>query len=343
MKRRALRLLAALLAVGVFYGVSLAALSQAEHARAAAGMDEVLYLPNEKLLNHLTGGLNTVISDLLWLNCIQYTAREHHGQRHFTWLEAMLTTATRLDPYFADVYRLGSIFLAALRADADASIRLAENGMLNNPHHWQLPYEAAMVYLMNKREEPNARYMAARYLSMSVATGTAPGGIANLTAKLQDEFDLTEIEQDTWREMLQSDDKFLRELAERKLVEIDLRRVCRIMNEALEAFKTAQGRAAASLDELVQARLLKYIPKDPLGGSFFLGIDGVAYNTTLLDDVVIRTLNPMINALDVYHQRHQSYPPTLQALVETGLLKEIPKHPYPDRQWQYNSATGEVK
>lgn len=343
MKRRGLRLLSGLLAVGVFYGISLAALSRAEQARATSGLDEVLYLPNENLLNHFTGGLNSVISDLLWLNCIQYTAREHHGQRHFTWLEAMLTTSTRLDPYFADVYRLGSIFLAALRADADASIRLAESGMINNPYAWQLPYEAAMVYLMNKREEPNARYMAARYLSMSIATGNAPGGIANLTAKLQDEFDLTEIEQDTWRQMLQSEDKFLRELAERKLVEIDLRRVCRAMNGALAAFQTAQGRPAASLDELVKAGLLRYIPEDPLGGSFFLGKDGVAYSTTLLDDVVVRTSNPIINALDAYHQRHEAWPPTLETLVEAGLLPEVPKHPYPDRQWQYDPATGELK
>lgn len=342
MKNKGIRLVAGLMVATVCYCIALVALAGADHTRAAKGMDEVLYLPNEKLLTHFTGGLNSVIADLLWLNCIQYTAREHRGLRHFTWLEAMLTTSTRLDPYFADVYRLGAIFLAALRADSDASLNLAQTGMLNNPHSWHLPYEAAMVYLMNKREEPNARYMAARYLSMSVATGNAPGGIANLTAKLQDEFSLTEIEQETWKEMLQSKDEFLRELAQRKLVEIELRHVCRIMNQELDTFKSSRGRPAASLDELVTAGLIRTIPEDPLGGSFFLGSDGVAYNTSLLDDVVIRTLNPVINALDSYNQQYQAWPPDLETLVKAGLLKEIPKHPYPDRQWHYDPATGKV-
>ncbi|NLV45124.1 MAG: hypothetical protein GXY07_11565 [Candidatus Hydrogenedentes bacterium] len=343
MRKRGIRLVAGLMAVTLCYCVAVAALFGADRARTAEGMDEVLYLPNEKLLTHFTGGLNSVIADLLWLNCIQYTAREHHGLRHFTWLEAMLTTSTRLDPYFTDVYRLGAIFLAALRADADASLNLIRTGMLHNPHSWHLPYEAAMVYLMNKREEPDARYLATRYLSMSIATGNAPGGIANLTAKLQDEFSLTEIEQDTWKEMLHSEDEFLRELAQRKLIEIDLRHVCRIMNEALGIFKSSRGRPAASLEELVTAGLLRAIPEDPLGGSFFLGSDGVAYNTTLLDDVVNRTLNPVINALDSYNQQHQAWPPDLETLVRTGFLKEIPKHPYPDQHWEYDPSTGHIQ
>lgn len=343
MRSRGGQLALCLLALALCYGITVVALTGADRARAEEGMDQVLYLPNEKLMDHFTGGLNTVISDLLWLNCIQYTANEHRGQRLYTWLERMLVTSTRLDPYFSDVYYLGAMFLSALRADDSASLDLAASGMVLNPREWKLPYQSAMVYLSNRKDEPNARYMAALYLSMSLATGNAPGGIANLTAKLQDEFDLTEIEEETWKEILQSEDAFLRELAERKLVEIGLRRLCRAMNKALVIYESQEGRPASSLKDLVSAGLMQYLPEDPLGGSFFLGSDGIVYNTTLLDDQVIRAEDQIINALETYSQGYRRWPDTLDRLVEAGILDTVPQHPYPDRQWRYNPATGELE
>ena len=343
MTPRTMRILAGLLAVICCYGVAVGALLCVDSTRAAEGMDDILYLPNEKLLTHFTGGLNTVVADLLWLHCIQYTALEHRGPRHFTWLEHMLVTATRLDPYFVDVYRFGAIFLSALRADPDASLRLAEAGMRMNPRAWQLPYEAAMNYLLNKRDHPDARWYAAQYLSMSVATGRAISGVVNLAAKLQDEFDLTELEQEVWRDMLESEDAFLRELAARKLTEIQLREVCRILNQQMQVFKERFGRRASTLAELVEAGLLSYIPEDPLGGEFIIAADGRVYNTTLLDDEVIRVRNPIINAIDDYWNHHNHYPASLDVLVDMGYLDEIPRHPYLNRQWRYDPVTGVVE
>lgn len=343
MKSRRWRLLFGIEAVVFCYAVAVFSLIVVDRTRTAEGMDEVLYLPNENLLNHFTGGLDTVISDLLWLNCIQYTAREHQGQRLYTWLERMLVTSTRLDPYFSDIYYLGAMFLNALRADDSASLELSASGMVKNPHAWKLPYQSAMVYLTARRDAPNARYMAALYLSMSLATGNAPGGIANLTAKLQEEFDLIEIEEQTWKELLQSEDAFLQELAARKLTEIELQRLCRAMNEALAIFESREGHPADSLADLVSAGLMRHLPEDPLGGEFFLGSDGVVYNTTLLNYRVIRAQDQLINALDTYFQHFQRFPDTLDKLVEAGILETIPKHPYPGRQWRYNAETGKVE
>ncbi len=343
MSKRSTRIVAALLVVALCYAVAVAALMGVDHTRTAEGMDDILYLPNEKLLTHFTAGLNTVIANLLWLHCIQYTAREHRGQRHFTWLEHMLFTATRLDPYFTDVYRYGAMFLSALRADPEASLRLAEAGMRMNPQAWQLPYEAAMNYLLNKREHPRARYYAAQYLSMSAATGRALGGVVNLAAKLQDEYDLTEIERDMWVDMLDSDDRFIRELAERKLVEIELREVTRILNERIEYFAEAAGRPPHSFDEMIAHELIGGIPEDPLGGEFFIGEDGKAYNTTLLEDVVLRARDTLITGVSLYQQRHNTWPDSLEEALDAGTLKEIPPHPWPGREWHYDPDTGEIE
>jgi len=334
----------ALIAVLLCYAVAVGALMGADGRRTSEGMDEVLYLPNEKLLTHFTAGLNTVVADLLWLNCIQYTALEHRGKRQFTWLEHMLHTAARLDPYFVDVYRYGAIFLAALRADPDASLRLAHAGMRMNPESWQLPYEAAMNYLLNKREEPKARYFAAQYLTMSADTGKAISGVVNLAAKLQSEFDLTEVEKDMWYDMLKSDDKFIHDLAERKLIEIELRSACAEVNKRLDIFLQRTGHPAKSFEELIQQGLMSGIPEDPIeGGYFFIGEDGKAYNSTLLDDEVVRAQNVLQTNVGFYQERYGIWPESLEKLIEVGLLEAIPAHPWPGRTWKYDPKTGKVE
>ncbi|MCK5861602.1 MAG: hypothetical protein KAH38_03890 [Candidatus Hydrogenedentes bacterium] len=343
MSGRGRKIILALIAVMLCYAVAVTALMGVDNTRVTEGMDEVLYLPNEELLSYFTAGLNAVVADFIWLNCIQYTALENRGKRNFTWLERMVVTATRLDPYFVDVYRFGAIFLSALRADPDASLRLAHEGMKSNPQDWKIPYEAAMNYLLNKREEPRSRYFAGQYLNISAATGCAISGVVNLAAKLQDEFDLTEIEKDMWYEMLDSEDKFISELAQRKLIEIELRNACGILNERLEMFSKKTGRPPRSLDEMVEAGFISSKPEGLLGGYFFIGEDNKVYNSILLEDRVLRSKNVLITNVGFYQEKYDAWPESLEKIVEVGLLEEIPVHPWPGREWKYNSQFGEIE
>ncbi len=41
--------------------------------------EELLYLPNDKLLSHFTAGLDSVVADVLWLRTIQYAVMEFHN------------------------------------------------------------------------------------------------------------------------------------------------------------------------------------------------------------------------------------------------------------------------
>jgi len=185
--------------------------------------DELLYLPNEKLLTHFTGGMSSIIANMLWLRCVRYIAEEAKGARNFEWLEEMLHTVVRLDPYFVDAYRFGGLFLAALKAEDDAGLALLHKGIKQNPNAWELPYECAMIYLLNRRDHPHASIRAAHYLAMSAATGEAPPFVADVASKLQSEHNLVEIEFEMWARMAQSNDAFLRELAETKLQELQQR------------------------------------------------------------------------------------------------------------------------
>ncbi len=333
----------ALAAAMVFFALMLYAQRQVDSLRTKDFKSELLYLPNAALLQHFTAGMNSVIADLLWVRCVLYIAEENRGDRAFKWLDQMLDTVTRLDPYFADAYRYGAMFLAALKAEDSASLELLERGMIKNPAEWQLPYEAAMIYLLNRQTEPDSQRKAAFYLAMSAATGNAPPLVMDIAAKLQGRYDLFEIERNMWNNQLQSPDSLLRELAARKLQELTLREACHILNERMQQFAQTAGHPAATLEELVEAGLIKAVPPDPLGGHFFIDPEGAVQNTTLLDAIKEQNKQLIRDALDKYREKQGALPPDLEDLVRKGPFTQLPPHPYKGQTWHYDPQTGEVK
>ncbi len=327
--------------VACFAGTVLAQL-RLDHHRSADLKEELLYLPNERLLDHFTVGMNSVIANMLWVQCIQYTAQEARGDRGFEWLNHMLQTVVRLDPYFVDAYRYGGMFLAALKADDDAGLKLLQQGMLHNPRAWELPYEAGMIYLLNRRDWPGSKRMAAYYLGISAATGTAPPRIVDIAARLQEDFEISDIEREMWVHMAQSEDTFMREIAERKLIELSLREAQQYLQQVVDYYRQREGALPTDLAALLQAGYLEGLPEDPLGGHFHIARDGSVYSTTLLEHRLNTTQNALQRALDRYHEAEGHWPESLETLVEAGRLREIPEHPYPDHAWGYDPTTGEI-
>lgn len=340
--RKNMRRAAALLAAVCVFGAAIFAQTRIDATRAAHFKSELLYLPNAKLLHHFTSGMDSIIADLLWLRCVQYVAEENRGDRAFTWLDQMLDTVIELDPYFTDAYRFGAIFLSALKAEDNASLELLDRGIVRNPGAWDLSYESAMIYLVNRKEQPDSPRMAAAYLALSAATGKAPGIVMQLASKLQGQYNLSDIEREMWENLRKGGDKLLRDLATRKLQELELREVCLLLDQRLAQFAQGAGRPAASLEELAQARLIQAVPPDPLGGKFFLGPDGHVRNTTLLDDAKQQALTVLRNGLDKYKEVHGNWPATLEELVKVGPLTQLPAQPYPGQGWHYTPETGEV-
>jgi hypothetical protein len=306
--------------------------------------DELLYLPNEKLLNHFTAGLSSVVADLLWLKCIHYTSKHFKGDRKFTWLAHMCDTITKLDPHFLEVYRYGGIFLAALKADDDASIKLMKSGIPPNPQRWELPYEIAMVYLLNRGDEPGSPECAAEYLSMAVATGEAPEMVLNVARGLQMKHSLFEIEEAMWNEILEtSEDKLMRDMAQRKILELRVREACAMLDEAAGVYAQQFGKPPTNLADLSDAGLMTGTPPSPLGGTYFVDKEGKFQNTTILDGKVEQRLSRLQLATDRFREKEGRWPKALEELVDAELIRAVPNHPYDDGSWQYDAATGEVE
>ncbi len=255
----------------------------------------------------------------------------------------MLETVVQLDPYFGDAYRYGGMFLAALRADDDAGIDLLERGFIENPRNFQLPYELAMIFLLNRKDEPGSKERATYYLSMAAAIEGCPEFIRDLATKLQGQFNLVDVEREMWQRMAEGDDKLLRELGERKLVEMDIRTAVDNLNKLVLMYNQRQGRFPNSLEEMVQAGLIKPLGPDPLGGTFMMDTDSVIRNTTLLDEEKKNRLKLIRNQVNSFKNKNNRWPATLEELVERGQTSVIPAHPYPEQSWRYDAATGVVE
>ncbi|MBI5094844.1 MAG: hypothetical protein HZB26_20695 [Candidatus Hydrogenedentes bacterium] len=314
-----------------------------DSARQGGFDEELLYLPQKDLLKHFTAGLSGVVADVLWLKCIQYTTMHFKGDSKFTWLYQMCDMITTLDPHFTDAYRYGGIFLAAIKADDDSSLKLLRKGAAQNPDRWELPYEMAVVYLLNRRDEPGSAETAAMYLKSAVETGTAPRNIAEFAANLQSRHNLNDMEEAMWKEMRNSKDKMMRDLAERKLSDIALRSACAALTKAAELYKTKAGTAPAQLSDLVSAGIITGIPADPRGGSFILEPDGRVQSTTLLDALKERRLNQLRASLKLYHEQKGSWPPTLDDLKQSGVSGFVPSPPYAGQSWKYDPSTGIIE
>jgi hypothetical protein len=335
--------LAPLAVAAALYAVVVLAQVQADARRHVPTSDEeLLYLPNQRLLNHFTAGMSSVVADLLWLKCVLYTGQQAKGEGNFQWLNQMLNTVVQLDPHFTDAYRYGGMFLSALKADDRASLDLLHRGIVQNPLRWELPYEAAMVYLLNRRDDPDGPRRTAIYLAMAAAAGDAPPYVRTLAEQLQGEYDLFDVEEQMWRQILNSPDQLLHDVALRKLQEVALGRACRAMSEVAQLFAQRQGRPPRDVQELVAAGLLTETPVDPLGGQFFVAPDGAVRSTTLLDAEKTRRLEVLQSTVDSFHEKNGRWPASLEELLAPGYFTTLPPHPYPGEAWQYDAATGRV-
>lgn len=337
------KLLVALMVSAVSFAVIVTAQFRIDGQRLERPFDELLYMPNERLLNHFTAGMSSIVADWLWIRCTQYTARHFRGDHDFAWLNHLCNMITRLDPYFVAAYRYGGIFLAMLKADDDACINLLEKGMVRNPYAWELPNEIAMTYLINRPDDPDSPKQAAKYLAMAVETGRAPQSVIELASALQMKQDMRDVERTMWESLLRGPDAFLREIATQKLQTLGLRDTCAQLDMAASMYEQRLGVRPATLLDLVTGGIVTSLPADPLGGSFFLDANGKAQNTTVLDERVARALGTYRSALDKFHNKHGKWPATLRELADDRIMTEFIPHPYAGRDWQYDPVSGHIE
>lgn len=316
-------------------------------AAREAPEDQLLYLPNDKLLVHLTGGMHSVIADVLWLQTVQYTAREFHSQDHkFTWLEHMANTTVRLDPYFTGVYKYGATLMAAIGNDTGAE-QLLRKGLFARPDRHEIPFEMAKIYMMNRREWLGATAATAYYLAWAGTRADDPErakGLFTWSRNLQRQNQLAESSRQVWEAMYRgAADPMIRELAERNLALLEAERIAEALQEAAGKYAAQHGAPPQNMHALEEAGLIAGRPQDGLGGGYYIDAGGRVLSETMLRDDADRRRGMLQAGISRFESMHSRLPRSLAEMEEADSIPFMPKTPLPEQKWVLEPGGRQVR
>jgi hypothetical protein len=247
-------------------------------ASARGEREELIFLPSETKLAHLSGGYSGLLAAIYWTRAVQYYGRHRLANaKEFALLGTLLDITTSLDPHLLIAYRFGSVFLAGKppegAGDPQRAIYLLERGIVSNPDYWRLWEDLGFIYYWDMKDYAHAgrafqagseRPGALPWMRVLAASVAAQGGDINTSRTL-------------WMEIAHTaENDAIRRSAENHLAALDTQVALRKLEGLLVAYQQKTGREAHSLLDLVAAGYLPGVPLDPSGVPFGVGPDGHA-------------------------------------------------------------------
>lgn len=328
------------LAVLLVAGFLIYALGTTLNYRRYSGdvVEEMMYFPSGQMLEVASVGYETLVADLLWLRGIQYYGEHRRTDRSYPLAEHVFSTITDLDPWFIGAYRFGAFVLSQDVGRPVASIRLIKKGMQNNPGRWQLPFDLGFLYFIEMDDHDRA----AHFFRFASWQEDAPELVKRFSAFAYRKAGKTSMAKALWEEILRSStNDVMKETAEHALKSILRDELSDSLEVRVQGFHSSRGRMPRSLEELVEADLLRSVPPDPFGGRYFLNAaDGEVLSTSAVAEQAGHTKRYVERLLGRFHSREGSYPATLAGLVDAGLVESVPH--VPGTLIRYDALAGTV-
>lgn len=247
---------------------------------------ELLYVRSPEVVRRMAFGYDALLADVYWIRALQHFGREHlivqrmrAGQRSshaptYALLYPLLDLTTSLDPYFNIAYRFGSIYLGEPYPDGpgrpDLAALLLRKGLARQPAKWQYMQDLGFVYYWHLQDYRTA----AMWFNRAADMPGAPSWMRPLAAVTLAEGGHRSASRALWQQIAQSDEKWLRESAERRLTQLDAMDVIDALQARVAAFEQAYPGRAVGWDALRAARLIAGVPLDPAGTPYAINAQG---------------------------------------------------------------------
>jgi hypothetical protein len=239
--------------------------------------DEVM-LRSGNLVKKLSLEYVPLMGAIYWTRVVQYFGEKHRlHQTNLELLWPLLDITTMLDPHLMPAYRFGSTFLSDSpprgEGRPDLAVKLLERGIQANPEQWRLYQDLGNVYYFDAKDYPKA---SAAYAEGS-KNPNALIWMKVMAAKIAAEGESPETSYFLWLQVYQSTtDPAIKENAAEHLKLMQVELDCKEINRLADEFEKQTGHRATQIGELVQAGLLKGLPRDPEGYEYVLGENGKA-------------------------------------------------------------------
>ncbi|MBW2186783.1 MAG: hypothetical protein JRG71_10440 [Deltaproteobacteria bacterium] len=188
--------------------------------------------------------------------------------------------ATSLDPLFLDPYYFANAIITQRRELVPEVIALLEKGSKARDWDWELPFYAGFnyFYILNEPQKASQLLMEAAQRPTNKSTL-----LTTLAARLAFEGKETENAILFLRQMLAlATDEAIRKTYATRLKSLE---GIYIIEKGVELYRQRYARSPEQVSELVAGQILKRLPEDPYGGSYYIDSDGSVKTTSNLRPV----------------------------------------------------------
>ena len=195
-----------------------------EPVASAKAKIKISYLPTSDFVRMVSLGYRELAADLYWFKAVQYYGGYRLEQNDLVFFTHLVDLITDLDPRFLGAYKLGAIVIAQDLDNFSEAIRLLNKGLRHNPDDYWLTFEMGFLHYMGGRD-----YKAAeKYFRVAATLPASDGRAARFAAEAAARGGNIEASIMLWRELAaHSDNRYLRELAEKYIRKLEARRAGR--------------------------------------------------------------------------------------------------------------------
>jgi hypothetical protein len=233
---------------------------------------QVLYVRSGSALQRIALEFDALLSDVYWIRALQHYGGDRLAKgrpNRYQLLYPLLDLTTSLDPFFTIAYRFGAIFLSEGYPGGpgrpDRAVTLLRKGIAAQPGKWQYYHDIAFVYYWHLQDYQ----AAASWFQKAADQPGAPNWLQPLAASMLTEGGDRASARLLWRQILDSDQPWLRQNAERRLVQLDTLDLIDQLNAIVRRFPPEPG-GPYTWEHLVRRGALRGIPLDPSGTPFEL-------------------------------------------------------------------------
>jgi len=210
-------------------------------------------------------GLDSAATSLLWLNSIQEIGTVNGS---YEGLVSDIRTINTLDPKFAYPYAFAELVVPALDPSkiADA-IAIGHKGV-KDASDWRIPFYLASAYLIHLDDRANAL----TYFDAAARAPGIPAGIHATALNFGTQKDKRAQTKAIWTSIYDStNDEILRDQAQANIAHIE---ILDMLERAVSLYKKEKGTYPERAEDMVNAGILKDIPRDPFGFTYTIESDG---------------------------------------------------------------------
>lgn len=212
---------------------------------------EMVYLPRGEAVRRVRFGWNDIMADLLWIRGFHYVQGQWQlieagvkkpDEGWHRQLPDLYDVVTDLDPHFVPAYRGGSVLIRALAKNPQRAVELLVKGVQQNPtKHWDLPYELAVVNLIDLNDEKKALEWITTASDAKRYPKSDPM-VTRMRASLEAKENRFDVAVMVWEPWLKSDSPVMQRAALNCIGAILLQETRSLVAESVAAFRKKEGR-----------------------------------------------------------------------------------------------------